>query len=99
MLKHPKQVQADNFERNKVFVGFGCHRRKRVYFKDGQKEFPQSFYRLIWAEQEVLTYSQWKAAEATVKLNATNTMGEDVTMPLVIAYYAQSGELFGYSKH
>ena len=66
---------------------------KEFTLKTGKKEFSAKLSALKIGETEVLNYSQWKAAEATVKLNVTNTMGEDVTMPLVIAYYAQSGEL------
>ena len=66
---------------------------KEFTLKTGKKEFSAKLSALKIGETEVLNYSQWKAAEATVKLNATNTMGEDVTVPLVIAYYAQSGEL------
>ena len=66
---------------------------KEFTLKTGKKEFSAKLSALNLGGTEVLTYSQWKAAEATVKLNVTNTMGEDVTMPLVIAYYAQSGEL------
>lgn len=66
---------------------------KEFTLKTGKKEFSAKLLSLNLGGTEVLTYSQWKAAEATVKLNVTNTMGEDVTMPLVIAYYAQSGEL------
>ena len=61
--------------------------------RTAKKEFSAKLSALKIGETEVLNYSQWKAAEATVKLNVTNTMGEDVTVPLVIAYYAQSGEL------
>lgn len=66
---------------------------KEFTLKTGKKEFSAKLSALKIGETEVLNYSQWKAAEATVKLNVTNTMGEDVTVPLVIAYYAQSGEL------
>ena len=66
---------------------------KEFTLKTGKKEFSAKLLALKIGETEVLNYSQWKAAEATVKLNVTNTMGEDVTVPLVIAYYAQSGEL------
>ncbi len=66
---------------------------KEFTLKTGKKEFSAKLLSLNLGGTEVLTYSQWKAAEATVKLNVTNTMGEDVTVPLVIAYYAQSGEL------
>ena len=66
---------------------------KEFTLKTGKKEFSAKLLSLNLGGTEVLTYSQWKAAEATVKLNVTNTMGEDVTAPLVIAYYAQSGEL------
>ena len=66
---------------------------KEFTLKTGKKEFSAKLSVLKIGETEVLNYSQWKAAEATVKLNVTNTMGEDVTVPLVIAYYAQSGEL------
>ncbi len=66
---------------------------KEFTLKTGKKEFSAKLSALNLGGTEVLTYSQWKAAEATVKLNVTNTMGEDVTVPLVIAYYAQSGEL------
>ena len=66
---------------------------KEFTLKTGKKEFSAKLSALKIGETEVLNYSQWKAAEATVKLNVTNTMGEDVTVPLVIAYFAQSGEL------
>ena len=66
---------------------------KEFTLKTGKKEFSAKLSALKIGETEVLNYSQWKAAEATAKLNVTNTMGEDVTVPLVIAYYAQSGEL------
>ena len=66
---------------------------KEFTLKTGKKEFSAKLLSLNLGGTEVLTYSQWKAAEATVKLNVTNTMGVDVTVPLVIAYYAQSGEL------
>ena len=66
---------------------------KEFTLKTGKKEFAAKLSALKIGETEVLNYSQWKAAEATAKLNVTNTMGEDVTVPLVIAYYAQSGEL------
>ena len=66
---------------------------KEFTLKTGKKEFSAKLSALKIGETEVLNYSHWKAAEATVKLNVTNTMGEDVTVPLVIAYYAQSGEL------
>ena len=66
---------------------------KEFTLKTGKKEFSAKISALKIGETEVLNYSQWKAAEATAKLNVTNTMGEDVTVPLVIAYYAQSGEL------
>ena len=66
---------------------------KEFTLKTGKKEFSAKLSALKIGETEVLNYSQWKAVEATVKMNVTNTMGEDVTVPLVIAYYAQSGEL------
>lgn len=66
---------------------------KEFTLKTSKKEFSAKLSALKIGETEVLNYSQWKAAEATVKLNVTNTMGEDVTVPLVIAYFAQSGEL------
>lgn len=61
--------------------------------KTGKKEFSAKLSALKIGETEISKYSQWKAEEATVKLNVTNTMGEDVTVPVVIAYYAQNGEL------
>ena len=66
---------------------------KEFTLKTGKKEFSAKLSALKIGETEVLNYSQWKAAEATAKLNVSNTLGEDVTVPLVIAYYAQSGEL------
>ena len=61
--------------------------------RTAKKEFSAKLLSLNLGGTEVLTYSQWKAAEASVKLDVINTMGESVPVAVVIGYYAQSGEL------
>lgn len=66
---------------------------KKFTLKTGKKEFSAKLSALKIGETEISKYSQWNAEQAAILLNVTNTMGEDVTVPVVIAYYAQNGEL------
>ena len=61
--------------------------------RTAKKEFSAKLLSLNLGGTEVLTYSQWKAAEASVKLDVINTMGESVPVAVVIGYYGKDGEL------
>lgn len=61
--------------------------------KTVKKEFSAELVSLNLGETEILTYSQWKAAEASVKLDVINTMGESMPVVVVIGYYGTDGEL------
>ena len=61
--------------------------------RTAKKEFSAKLLSLNLGGTEILTYSQWKAAEASVKLDVINTMGESVPVAVVIGYYGKDGEL------
>ncbi len=61
--------------------------------RTAKKEFSAKLLSLNLGGTEILTYSQWKAAEASVKLDVINTMGESVPVVVVIGYYGKDGEL------
>ena len=61
--------------------------------RTAKKEFSAKLLSLNLGGTEVLNYSQWKAAEASVKLDVINTMGESVPVAVVIGYYGKDGEL------